>query len=281
MRIKLIAIATALVALAFGVTSSHAALQNALQATVKFKKAGGPGSLSLQLINMDDAPLPDGVPLSARQFHDRLYDGGLVPQRVSKLIVQTSSAKFNSKALPYCNLTDPNTGQKKDIPTRATGMTGGEEYSYVPGAKNAPAVTKNCPAKSVIGKGNFTAVVGTPGTAYDPGQAGALEGTVVVYNYKPAGGDTLGTIARLHVDNPVPATQYLYTGVSKKGVFTAKVPSRAEIPTNLDASIPAGEVSMTSILLNLTAPKPPKGKKPIFTVKSFSNLNVYGQLVRE
>jgi hypothetical protein len=281
MRIKLIAIATALAALAFGVTTSHAALQNALQASMKFKKAGGPGSIQLQLVNVDDTPLPDGKPLSARQFHDRLYDGGLVPQRISKIVIQTSSAKFNSKALPYCALTDPNTGQKKDIPTRATGMTGAEEYSYVPGDQNAKAVSKNCPAASIIGKGDFTATVGNPGSPYDPGQAGALEGTVIVYNYKPAGGHTLGTVARLHVENPVPATQYIYSGITKSGVFTADVPSRAELPSNLEASIPAGEVSMTSIVLKLTAPKPPKGKGPIFTVKSFSNLNVYGQLVRE
>lgn len=277
MRTKLIILATALVALVVGVGSSSAALQNALQVKMNFKKAGGPGSLSLQLINMDDAPLPEGKPMSAGALHNALYDGGLVPQRIAKIIVQSNSAAYNSKALPYCTVVF--NGQKK-IPTRADGITGAENLTYVPGEPNSAEVSKNCPKSSIIGKGTFTATVGTPGQPYDPSQAGALEGKIYVYNYKPAGGDQLGSVAMLHVDNPVPANQYLYSGV-KKGVLTTVVPKRSEIPTNLDAAIPAGEVSMTSVNLNLTAPKPKKGKKPIFTIKSFSKLDVYGQLVRE
>lgn len=279
MRFKLIAIATALVALAVGVTTSHAALQNALQVKMNFKKAGGPGSLSLQLINVDDTPLPEGKPMSAAQLKASLFDGGLVPQRISKLVVQSNSAKFNSKAIPYCKIVF--NGQAK-IPTRADGITGAEELSYVPGEQNSAQVSKDCPKTSIVGKGDFTATIGTPGLAYDPSQAGAIQGTVVVYNYKPASGDQLGTVARLHVDNPVPANQYLYAGVSKKNILTAIVPKRSEIPTNLDASLPAGEVSMTSLSLNLTSPKPKKKNgKPLFTIKSFSKLDVYGQLVRE
>jgi hypothetical protein len=38
---------------------------------------------------------------------------------------------------------------------------------------------------------------------------------------------------------------------------------------------------MTSLSLKLTSPKPPKGKKPIFTIKSFKNLDVGGSIVRE
>jgi hypothetical protein len=291
MRTKLIVIATALVALAVGVTSSNAALQNAIQVKMNFKKAGGPGSLSVQLINMDDAPLPDGVPLSATQLQAALNDGGLVPQRIAKLVVQSTSAKFNSKALPYCRLgkvvLDPVTNAKtgfeivNTIPTRATGMTGAEQYTYVPGKQNDKDVVKACPAKSLIGKGDFTAVIGTPGQPYNPSQAGAISGKVYLYNYKPQGSDQFGTLAMLSVQNPVPANQYLYNGVDRKNVLRAVVPSRAEIPTNLDASLPAGEVAMTSLSLKMTAPKPAKGKKPIFTVKSFSNLNVYGQLVRD
>lgn len=277
MRIKLIAIATALVALAVGVTTSHAALQNALQVKMNFKKAGGPGSLSLQLINMDDAPLPEGKPMSKGQLHNALYDGGLVPQRVAKLIVQSTSAKYNSKAVKYCTVVF--NGQKK-IPTNADGITGAENLTYVPGEKNPSDVVKNCPKDSLIGQGSFTAVVGNAGSPYDPSQAGALEGKVYVYNYKPASGDQLGTVAMLHVDNPVPANQYLYSGVSKKGVLTVTVPRRSEIPINLANAIPDGEVNMTSAQLDLK-PKAPKKGKPLFTIKSFSNLNVYGQLVRE
>ncbi len=263
--------------LAFGATASHAALQNAVSVKVNFKKAGGPGSLSVQLINMDDVPLPEGKPLSKASVNSRLYDGGLVPQRISRLIVQSSSAAYNRKALPYCKVIY--NGQNK-IPTRADGITGAEELTYVPGEKNSSSVTKACPKTSVLGKGNFTAVVGTPGQPYDPSQAGALAGTLTAYNYQPRSGDTMGSVVRLHVDSPVPANQYLYVGVSKSGILRADVPKRSEIPTNLDATIPAGEVSMTSLDLKLTAPKPKRGK-PIFTIKSFKSLNVYGQLVRE
>ncbi|MFT4048401.1 MAG: hypothetical protein QM648_01025 [Solirubrobacterales bacterium] len=291
MRIKLIAIATALVALAVGVATSHAALQNAVGVNVNFKKAGGPGTLQVQLINFDGNLLSSGggpanptKALSDADMHTTLYQGGgLVPQRVKQLIVKSTSAKFNSKApeVGYCKLVNPDTGAT-GIPTRATGMTGAETLTPIKGETNPASVLKNCPLKTMIGSGTFTAVVGQVGTAYNPSQAGALEGKIYVYNYKPAAGDALGTIALLHVDNPVPANQYLYNGVSKSGVLTANIPARSEIPTNLDASIPAGEVVMTSLNLKLTAPKPKKKNgKPIFTIKSFSNLNVYGRMVRE
>lgn len=283
MRTKLAIFISVMAVGALAFSTANAALQNAVKVDLRFKKAGGPGSLSIQLINMDDAPLPEGKPLTRRGLHNALYNGGLVPQRVAKLIVQSSSAKYNRKALPYCKVVF--NGQKK-IPTRADGITGAEELTYVPGQPNSSRVKRDCPKASVIGRGSFTATVGTPGLPYDPSQAGALEGSVVVYNYQPKKGDTLGSVARLHVDNPVPANQYLYTGVSKRGVLTAIVPRRSEIPTNLDAAIPAGEVALTSLDLKLTAPKPKhkrgrKPGKPIFTIKSFKKLDVYGQLVRE
>lgn len=282
MRIKLIAIATALVAIAVGVTTSHAALQNAVSVSVKFKKAGGPGSLSLQLINMDDIPLPEGTPLSKNALKQRLYDGGKVPERVAKLIVQSKAAQFNSKSMPYCKVVFNGADR---IPTRSTdpSFTGAESLTEVPGAKDNTADSKkNCPKSTLLGKGDFTAVIGTPGQPYDPANGTALEGTVYVYNYKPRAGDKFAVVARLKVENPVPANQYLYSGVDKKNVLRAVVPNRSELPPNLDGALPPGEVVMTSLTLNLTAPKPKKKNgKPVFTIKSFSNLDVYGQLVRE
>jgi hypothetical protein len=68
--------------------------------------------------------------------------------------------------------------------------------------------------------------------------------------------------------------------VSKKGVITTVLPSRAEIPQNIADLLPPGIISMTKVNLTLTAPANGK-KKPIFSVKNFSNLDVYGQLVRE
>lgn len=300
MRIKLIAIATALVALAVGVATSHAALQNAVAVDVKFKKAGGPGSLNVQLVNFSGnllkctakgagnvcatpgGPLPESSAPTIWDLQASLYHGnGIVPERVARLVVKSTSAKYNSKALPYCTLKNPDTGVV-GIPTRAAGMTGAEQLTPVPGESNNPAVLKSCPLKSLIGKGTFTAVVGTPGQPYNTAKAGALMGKIYVYNYKPNKGDALGAIALLHVDDPVPANQYLYNGVSKSGVLVSNIPTRAEIPLNLDLNIPAGEVVMTSADLKLTSPKPAKKNgKPLFTIKSFSNLNVFGRMVRE
>jgi hypothetical protein len=76
------------------------------------------------------------------------------------------------------------------------------------------------------------------------------------------------------------ANQYQYVGVSKKGVITTILPSRADIAQYIADLLPPGTISMTKLNLKLTAPKPKKGK-PIFSIKSFSNLNVSGQLVRE
>lgn len=282
MRAKLIVLAVALLAMAVPVATSEAALQNAVQAKLHFKKAGGPGSIFVQLVNMDDVPLPEGKPLSRRGLSMALRNGGLVPQRLKRIVIQSRSARFNRRALPYCKVVFR--GQAR-IPTRADGITGAEELTYVPGQRNSRSVSRACPKRSILGRGDFTATVGTPGQPYNPAQAGALEGTIIVYNYRPARGDTLGTVVRLHVDNPVPSTQYIYTGVSKRNVLTANVPSRAEIPTNLDATIPPGELSMTSVNLSLKAPTPKRrhGKrgKPIFTVKSFKKLDLYGQLIRE
>lgn len=296
MRIKLTAIAVAIFALAVGATTSQAALQNAVKANVKFAKAGGPGSIELQLVNMDtNGPLPEGKPLSANQLESMLLrktalQGVKTPERISRIIVSTKAGKYNSKALPYCTLTDAS-GNKPGIPSRANPpFSGAESLAPIPGSRyNAKSTLKGCPLKSLVGKGKFTANVGMPGVPYDLSQSGGIAGDVYVYNYKPARGDALGTIAMLVASIPVPVNQYIYTGMSKAGRLTVKVPNRDELPSRLEEVVPPGVVSMTSMDVKLTAPKPPstgKGKKkkpgkPLFTIKSFKNLDIYGQLVRE
>jgi hypothetical protein len=262
MRTKLILIATVVAALAIGVTASNAALQNSVSVNLKFKKAGGPGSLKLALTNTED--------------------GNLVPARIAKIIISSKSGVYNSKALPYCKIVPTNTvGGKDEIPTNAAGNNRSEQLAPEPGAAAPDTVKKNCPLKSLVGKGTFEAVVGTQGQPYDPSQAGLITGKVFVYNYKPRAGDTVGFVAWIQSDNPVPnANQYQYISVSKKGVITTVLPSRAEIPQNIADLLPPGIISMTKVNLTLTAPANGK-KKPIFSVKNFSNLDVYGQLVRE
>jgi hypothetical protein len=263
MRTKLILIATVVAALAIGVTASNAALQNTVAVNLKFKKAGGPGTLKLSLTNVEE--------------------GGLVPQRVKEMIISSKSGAYNSKALPLCKIVPSQTpGGKDEIPTNAAGNNESQFLAPQPGGKNSATVLKNCPLKSIVGKGTFEAVVGTPGQPYDPSQAGLITGNVYLFNYKPRSGDTLAFVAWIQSDNPVQnANQYQYVGVSKKGVIRTVLPNRQDIPPNIAAVLPPGVISMTKLNLTLTSPKPPKGKKPIFSVKSFTNLDIAGQLIRE
>jgi len=262
MRTKLILIATVVAALAIGVTASNAALQNSVAVSLKFKKAGGPGTLKLSLTNVED--------------------GGLVPQRIAKMIISSSSGVYNSKALPYCKIVPTQTvGGKDEIPTNAAGNNTSDFLAPQPGGKSTPTVLKNCPLKSLVGKGTFEAVVGQVGQPYNPAQAGLVTGNAYLFNYKPRPGDQSAFVAWIQSNNPVPnANQYQYVGVSKKGVITTILPNRSDIPKSIADLLPEGIISMTKLNLTLTSPKPKKGK-PIFSIKSFSNLNVSGQLVRE
>lgn len=262
MRTKLILIATVVAALAIGVTASNAALQNSVSVSLKFKKAGGPGTLDLSLTNVED--------------------GGLVPQRIAKMIISSTSGAYNTKALPYCKIVPTQTvGGKDEIPTNAAQNNNSDFLAPQPGGKNPATVLKNCPLSSLVGKGTFEAVVGEVGKPYDPSQSGLITGNVYMYNYKPKAGDTLAFVAWIQSNNPVPnANQYQYVGTSKKGVITTVLPNRGDIPPNIAAVLPAGSISMTKLKLKITSPKPKKGK-PIFSIKSFSNLNISGQLIRE
>jgi hypothetical protein len=249
MRIKLIAIATVVAALAIGVGMSNAALQNSVSVNVKFKKPGAGGTVSIALTNEDTKQI--------------------VPQRISQMIVTSKSVKWNKKALPYCNIT---------IPTNAAGNNTSAFLAPKPGKSNPASITKACPLKSLVGTGTFTAKVGTPGAAYDCGSAACISGYVYLYNYKPQAGDQAAFVAWINSDIPVQnANQYMYVGVNKKGTITSNLPDRGDIPPTIADNLPAGSIAMTSLNLKLTAPN---AKKPIFTIKSFKNLDVSGSLVR-
>lgn len=287
MRIKLIAFATVIAVLAVGVVGSQAALQNSVSVKLNFKKAGGPGSVDVQLINFDGgngatANGPDGNPFgvakkpSPSKTKGAVLAGGLVPQPVRQLVIASTSARYNRKALPTCTIVASNGA--KEIPTNAANNNDSSFLAPRPGGKNEKSVLKNCPLKSLVGKGTFTAVVGTPGQPYDPSQAGAINGNVYLYNYKPKSGDQIAFVAWIQSNDPVPnANQYQYVGVSKSGVINTTIPTRQDIPPNIASALAPGAIAFTSMDLKLTAPK---NKRPIFTIKSFSNLNVYGQLIR-
>jgi hypothetical protein len=267
MRIKLIALATAIAALAFGVVTSQAALQQKVTVNVKFKKAGGPGSIKIQYENLE----PSGGNPDA-----------LVPERIAKIIVTSKAAGYNSKALPYCKVVPTQTvGGADEIPTNAAGNNRSDFLTPEPGGKNTQTVLKNCPLSTLVGKGTFEAVIGTVRQPFDPGASGLITGKVYAYNYKPRSGDQAAMVVWIQSDNPVPnANQYQYVGISKSGVITAILPNRGDIPPNIAAVLPDGTISMTKLSLDLTSPKPKKGK-PLFTIKSFSNLDLVAQLVRE
>jgi hypothetical protein len=262
MRTKLILIATVVAALAIGVSASNAALQNSVSVALKFKKAGGPGTLDVSLTNTED--------------------GDLVPARIKTLIISSSSGTYNTKAIPYCKIVPSlKVGGPDTIPTNAAQNNNSEALASEPGASNSDVVKKNCPITSLVGKGKFEAAIGDVGKPFDRGQAGLITGFVYLYNYKPRAGDQLAFVAWIKSDNPVPdANQYQYVGVNKKGVIKTDLPARADIPPNIQNALPPGTISLTKLSLKLESKKPKKGK-PIFSIKSFSNLNVSGQLVRE
>lgn len=262
MRTKVIFLVTVIAALAVGVTASNASLQQSLSVNVNFKKAGGPGNFKVSFVNVED--------------------GGLVPERIARMVITSKSVKYNSKALPYCKIIP--TGSSTDtIPTNAAGNNNSEFLAPEPGQSNAATVLKNCPLKSLVGKGTFEAVVGNVRQAYDPSAAGLVTGKVFLYNYKPRSGDQAAMVAWVQSDNPVPnANQYLYVGVSKAGVINSVLPNRSDIPTKISDLLPQGVISMTKLSLTLTAPKPAKKNgKPLFTIKNFSKLDVKGELVRD
>lgn len=260
MRIKLIALATVVAALAIGATSANAALQNSVSAKVNFAKAGGPGTVELKLTNIDESVGTPGY--------------GKVTERIKQLIVKSKSVAVNSKALPFCNLPG------NVIPSNALGNNDSTQRVYIPGKSNSAAIKKACPSTSLIGKGTFTAVDGTVGQAADCSQAGCIKGNLYAYNYKPASGDKLGAVVLIQSDTPVPnAYQYMYVGW-RGDTLTANVPAWSDLPPIISQYLPQGTITMTSMTLKLTAPKPKKGK-PIFTIKSFKNLDVFGSIVRE
>lgn len=296
LRTKLIVLTTVIAALAIGVGGSQAALQNSVGVKLNFKKPGAAGSIQLQLINhdagngqaapgeVDGNPFPIAKQPSAKSVLNVVNAGGLVPQPIRRLVVASTSAKYHSKAMPYCKVVS--SAGRVGLPDNAHGDNTSDLVTPLPRGKNERSVLKNCPTSTIVGTGTFSAVIGKPGTHYDASQGRAITGDVVVYNYKPARGDQAGFVVLIRSENPVPnAYQYQYVGVNRKGTIDAKLPARSDIPPNISAAYGVdGGISMTSMDLKLTA-KMPRAKKlkrkgPIFTIKSFKNLNVYGQLLR-
>jgi hypothetical protein len=240
MRIKLIALATVVAALAVGVVTSQAALQQKVSVNVNIPKPGAAGTVKVSLKNDDP---------------------GKVPERIKTIVVTSKSVKWNSKAVPYCNV---------KIPTNADGDN------------NAAKLT--CPSKSKVGSGKFLVNTGIPGQA-PPAELYVIDGNVTVYNYKPRPGNVAGFLVEIQSDVPVPnAHQYQYVGITRAGVMTAEIPNTADLPPQVRdilLNLPGRQISLNSLDLTLKAPKVKKGKKPLFTITNFKKLDVSGELIRE
>lgn len=228
MRIKVIAIATAIVAaLAIGALSSNAALQQDMSANVKLSKgkAGNAATVSLNFVNEED--------------------NGTVPQRISEVTLSSKIIKFNPKAAPYCNISIP----KNPDP-----------------ANDASSKTLNCPKKSKLTTGKFTAVTGTPGQAI-PADVGVINGEVRVFNYKPSGGQQAALLLEIWSNVPVQNGHvYQLATVSKSGVLTTTVPRTTDLPPAIADILTGRQTVLTRFNLTLNG-KARQGKKPYLTLK--------------
>ncbi len=82
MRIKILVIGAALAAIVGG-GSASAALQNQLNVDILQKGQGYPAAVKLFASNYDSA--------------------GVIPQRISQVVLKSKSAKWNGRAVPKCS----------------------------------------------------------------------------------------------------------------------------------------------------------------------------------
>lgn len=193
-------------------------------------------------------------------------DSAVVPQRIAKVNIASKVAKWNSKAVPQCT---------SKVPTNADGDN------------NAGEITPPCPKGSKVGTGKFTANTGYVGQPIPP-DLGTLTGEIVIYNYKPAGGEQAALLLEILSDTPVPnAHQYTRAGISKAGVISALVPNTSELPPQVANFLtpPAPALQRTTSLAHLEttikSPSVKKGKKPFFTLKNNKKLDFSITLERD
>lgn len=241
MRIKVITAVAIVAAMAVGVTASNAALRTEANLRVQVKKPGAPAKAIIKIDNTDP---------------------GVVPQRVSTLVIASKVAKFNGSALPAC---------KTPVPSNALGNN------------NAGEINPPCPSKTLVGKGTFIANTGITGQPL-PADFGTIDGDMRVYNYKKSGGEQAALLVELRSDIPVPnAHQYLRAGITKGGVIRATIPNTADLPPQVSNLLrnPDGSYRTTSMAnMSLTLASP-RGKKPFFTLKQVKKLDFQIVLERE
>jgi len=238
MRVKFLAIATGVFAIALGGVASGA-LQQTEEVSVKTKGPGEYTTISAKISNTDPVK---------------------VPERISQIVVSSKLLKWNAKGAAVCSLQLRSDGE---------------------------FMSPKCPANTVIGKGTFRGVLGIPGKAYPTDSLGKAGGTITLYNYKPPAGTKVGILAEAHTikdanyQSAAEATQYILGGVTAAGKETIDIPNLKGLPPQLrDIIPPCRFVVFTEANINLTPPKPKKGKAPFVTTKK-GNIDASIQYVRE
>lgn len=247
MRFKLITVLAALAALAVGVTASNAGLHSSTTVKIKIAKAKAPASV---VMNIDNT-------------HTNAAGVGIVPERINQVVITSKAAKWYSKGAVQCKVV---------IPSAAAGNNDGSD------------IGKNCPSKSKIGSGTFIANAGTPGTVYDPGDAGRITGVMKVYNYKAPAGAQAALLLDAESKTPVPGVHQYILAVVKGGKLTASVPNMADLPTNLSNLFknPDGVTYKTLSMATMnTSLKSPSAKRPLLTLNNFKSMDFAVELNRD
>jgi hypothetical protein len=233
MRIKLIVLATAVAAIALGASVSTAALQSGTDVVVKLKKAGAPATAVITINNTDTA--------------------GIVPEPITNVTIKSAVAKFNGKAITQC---------KTPVPTGA--------------ANNGGKINPACPSKSKVGSGSFIVNTGKVGQPL-PSEFGTIDGKINIYNYKPSGGGNAALLMEVLSQTPVPNTHVYVVATIKGGTITARVPKMEDLPPAVIEILSPPSQPQNARVVSLakitTSIKPPKSKKPFFTLKNTKNLS--------
>lgn len=232
MRIKILVIGAALAAVVGG-GSATAALQNQLTVDVLQKAQGKPATVKVFAVNEDSA--------------------NKIPERISKVVLKSKSAKWNGKAVPKCTSPLPD--------------------------KNLPAgpIQPACSSKALVGSGSAIVLAGVAGETVPPqGGANYVTSKLKIYNYKPQPGAKVSMLIEATSDQPIPdAKLYVVANVDSKGTLTANIPNVGDIPTNLAQFYPGKNLNIIRFQATLNS------KRTKYFMLKKGNLNADLTVTRE
>lgn len=235
-RIRIL-LAGACIAAVLGTGSAGGALQNQLNVDILQKSQGKPATVKVYATNKDTNP-----------------DGSLrnIPERISKVVVKSKSAKWDPRAVKKC--TSP-------LPTKEVGGT----------------IVPACSASTQVGSGSGVILAGKAGQPAPPrGSAYYAEGSIKIFHYATQPGDKVTLLIETISDQPVPdAHLYVLAHVDARGTLTTNIPNVADIPLNLAQFYPGRDLCV----IEFTATLNPKRSK-FFMLKK-GNLNMELSVTRE